>query len=68
MYLDNDELHFSCKERGQLVEEALTPNEQEQLLLVLAGECPHNGGWIFHGHGHNDAAYKCALCGKIDWF
>jgi hypothetical protein len=68
MYLDNDELNFQAKERGRLVEEWLTPSSEEQLLLVLAGKCPHNRGWDLHGHGHNSAAYKCVLCGKIDWY
>ncbi len=68
MYLDNDELNFQAKERGQLVEEWLTPSSEEQLLLVLSGKCPHNRGWYLHGYGHNSSAYKCVLCGKIDWY
>lgn len=45
-----------------------TPSEEEQLLLILKGECPHNGGWRYAGHGHNDDAYECMLCGKTKWW
>lgn len=65
---DNDELHFVAQEYGQWVDKFLTPSHEEQVVLVLAGKCPHNGGWFYHSHGHNSKAYKCNLCGKIDWF
>ena len=41
---------------------AFTPSEEEQLILILKGQCPHNKGWHWIGHGHNDDTYKCALC------
>lgn len=65
---DNDTLRFRARKYDQLIDKFLTPSVEDQLVLVLAGECPHNRGWHFHGHGHNDAAYKCKLCGKIDWY
>jgi hypothetical protein len=68
MYPDNDEMHFRAQEYGRRVDEFLTPSVEDQLVLVLAGECPHNRGWSYHAHGHNSSAYKCNLCGKIDWY
>lgn len=52
----------------QAAENWLTPSDEEQALLVLQGKCPHNQGWNFYCHGHNDAAYTCALCGKMDFY
>lgn len=46
----------------------LAPTEEEQAILILKGECPHNKGWNYAGHGHNDDAYECRLCGKIKWW
>lgn len=46
----------------------LTPSEEEQTKLVLEGKCPHNKGWRYEGHGHNDDAYSCRLCGMIKWW
>ncbi|HEY6435444.1 MAG TPA: hypothetical protein VIY47_02560 [Ignavibacteriaceae bacterium] len=43
----------------------LTPSKEEQILLVLAGKCPHNKGWDYDGHGHNDDYYRCRMCGDI---
>lgn len=43
--------------------EYLTPTEEEQTFLILQGKCPHNKGWRYGGHGHNDEWYSCALCG-----
>lgn len=45
-----------------------TPSEEEQTLRVLKGLCPHNKGWRYDGHGHNDEAWKCNLCGEIEWY
>ncbi len=54
------------------VEEAaqnwLTPPKEEQTKLVLQGKCPHNKGWTFFSHGHNDKAYTCDLCGKMGFY
>lgn len=47
---------------------AFTPSEEEQLILILKGQCPHNKGWLLVGHGHNDDSYKCNLCGKVEWY
>lgn len=47
---------------------AFTPSEEEQTLLILQGRCPHNQGWRWDGHGHNDDAYKCNICGEIEWY
>ena len=44
----------------------LTPTEKEQAWRILKGECPHNKGWHYEGHGHNSSYYRCALCGKMD--
>lgn len=31
---------------GKLItSEQLTPSEEQQILLILQGQCPHNGGW-----------------------
>ena len=49
-------------------EEVFTPSEKEQTLLVLQGKCPHNGGWKWDGHGHNDDCYVCKLCGALKWW
>jgi hypothetical protein len=46
----------------------LTPDKEEQVFLILQGKCPHNGGWSWLGHGHNDDCYRCNLCGKEDWY
>lgn len=45
-----------------------TPPKEEQVLLILQGKCPHNQGWQYSGHGHNDTAYQCVLCGEIKWY
>jgi hypothetical protein len=45
----------------------LTPSEEEQTFLILQGKCPHNKGWRYAGHGHNDDAYDCNLCGETKW-
>lgn len=46
-------------------EEYLTPSEEEQVWLILQGKCPHNEGWTYLGHGHNDESYQCVLCNAI---
>lgn len=46
----------------------LTPSKEEQTILILAGKCPHNKGWEYTGHGHNDDAYECKLCKEIKWW
>lgn len=53
--------------RTKTHEECLTPSLEEQTMLILAGKCPHNKGWRYAGHGHNDDAYTCALCGEMEW-
>jgi hypothetical protein len=50
------------------MERILTPSEEEQTLLILQGKCPHNGGWNYAGHGHNDDAYECKLCHEWKWW
>ncbi len=50
------------------VEDYLTPSKEEQTLLILQGKCPHNKGWNYAGHSHNDDAYECRLCKKIKFF
>ena len=50
------------------METLFTPTKEEQLLLILKGECPHNKGWSYAGPGHNDDAYECKLCGKTEWY
>lgn len=52
------------KEREKL----FTPSPQEQTMLLLQNKCPHNKGWKYDGHGHNDDAYACNLCGKVEWW
>jgi hypothetical protein len=46
----------------------LTPSKEEQIILILAGKCPHNEGWAYEGHSHNESLYKCALCGVTMWY
>ena len=48
--------------------ELFTPTKEEQTFNLLKGICPHNGGWTWDGHGHNDDAYKCQLCKEIKWW
>jgi hypothetical protein len=50
------------------MERILTPSEEEQTFRILRGECPHNGGWSYAGHGHNDDAYECKLCHEWKWW
>lgn len=45
-----------------------TPCEEEQTMLILQGKCPHNRGWKWVGHGHNDDAYECILCGQMEFY
>ena len=49
------------------INEVLTPTKEEQVILLLQGKCPHNLGWGYVGHSHNDDAYMCALCGKLEF-
>lgn len=61
---------FSDKEDSRGIESAnrwLTPDLEEQTARTLKGLCPHNKGWLYEGHSHNDDAYKCTLCGEIDY-
>jgi hypothetical protein len=60
--------HPSLRSRQELVNEYLTPTEQEQIQLVLEGKCPHNQGWEFVAFCHNDSAYKCVLCSKTGYY
>jgi hypothetical protein len=50
------------------IEDVLTPNEEEQIQRILEGKCPHNSGWEYIGHGHNDDAYRCKACGHIKFW
>lgn len=50
------------------IEKWFTPSKEEQTALVLAGKCPHNKGWHYAGHSHNDDGYACILCGKMEWY
>ena len=49
-------------------ERYLTPSEEEQTFRILQGKCPHNDGWNYEGHGHNDDCYSCRLCGQQEWY
>jgi hypothetical protein len=49
------------------VAEVLTPPQEEQILRLLQGKCPHNKGWRYVGHSHNDDGYACNLCGEMEW-
>lgn len=42
----------------------LTPTSEEQVWLILSGECPHNNGWIHAGACFGITLLKCALCGE----
>lgn len=55
-------------EKLESAHKALTPKKEEQLLRLLQGKCPHNKGWTWIGHSHNDDAYRCNLCRTIDYF
>lgn len=44
------------------------PIETEQTLRILKGLCPHNQGWRWTGHGHNDDCYECKLCRETMWY
>lgn len=50
------------------MEKIFTPSKESQILLILQGKCPHNGGWINVGHSHNEDAYECKLCRTIKWW
>jgi len=47
------------------VHAGLTPSEEEQMIAILSGKCPHNQGWQYAGHSHKDDAYACAICGEF---
>lgn len=47
--------------------EILEPSLEEQTARILAGKCPHNRGWAYDGHSHNDDSYRCLLCGEIEF-
>ncbi len=53
---------------GDSYEHVLTPTAEEQSILILQGKCPHNKGWNYDGHSHNDSAYKCRLCGELKFY
>jgi hypothetical protein len=46
----------------------LTPTVEEQAELIKKKQCPHNKGWAYYCSGHNDSAYTCNLCGKMDYY
>ena len=39
-----------------------TPSEEEQLLRILQGKCPHNMGWHYEGDGYNYESWSCVMC------
>jgi len=45
----------------------LTPSEEEQVMLVLAGKCPHNKGWLYTGFACaiDSYVYECVICDKV---
>lgn len=45
-----------------------TPSAEEQTLRVLKDQCPHNRGWRWTGHGHNDDCYECRICHESMWY
>lgn len=45
-----------------------TPPEEEQVVRILKGQCPHNQGWTHIGHGHNDDYYECNMCEEMKWW
>ena len=56
------------KDYHERANEWLTPSREEQLALILQGKCPHNQGWRYDGHGHNEEAYVCRMCGQLEWY
>lgn len=56
------------KDYHERANEWLTPAPKEQTARILEGKCPHNQGWIFECHCHNDSAYRCKLCGKTEFY
>lgn len=44
-----------------------TPTTEVQTFRILQGLCPHNKGWTWDGHGHNDDCYRCKLCRETIW-
>ena len=46
----------------------LTPTAEKQQELISKGECPHNQGFRYEGHSHNDDCYQCLTCGKHFWY
>jgi hypothetical protein len=54
--------------RQNQIEDYFTPDEEEQVRLVLEGKCPHNKGWSWAGHSHNSDAYECNLCKLVEWY
>lgn len=45
-----------------------TPSDEEQTLLILKGLCPHNKGWYYYGHSHNEECWRCAVCGRTEYY
>ena len=54
--------------RDDRIDQYLTPSVEDQTILVLEGKCPHNKGWNYAGHSHNDDAYRCNLCGQVEFY
>lgn len=50
------------------IDKILTPDKEDQAILILAGKCPHNKGWSYAGHSHNDDLYRCNLCNHREWY
>ena len=50
------------------LDEMFTPSENEQILLILKGECPHNKGWKFSGHCNYGNVYQCKLCDQLEFY
>jgi hypothetical protein len=55
-------------EENMDIDKILTPDKEDQTVLILSGKCPHNKGWVYKGHSHNDDAYSCILCGKLEFY
>jgi hypothetical protein len=50
---------------NEFMNDILTPSEDEQILRILKGLCPHNKGWIYVGFNDCDDAFGCKICNEI---
>lgn len=53
----------SKKSKKKIENEFLTPTKDEQMLLVLKGECPHNKGYSYLNGYADEIVYTCKKCG-----